>query len=121
MGMTDPSASGVLRVDPHTVAVPLVPVDRDPVGPSTGSVVVGTVDDMAVGVWDHTVGSSTDVEDDEVFIVISGSVTVVEEGHGETRFGPSDIGILRAGTRTAWIVHEPLRKVWVARGGDGDG
>jgi uncharacterized cupin superfamily protein len=119
--MTDPSASGVLRIDPRTVVVPLVPVERGSLGPSTGSVVVGTVDDMAVGVWDHTVGSSTDIEDDEVFVVISGRVTVVEEGYGETTFGPSDIGILRAGAKTEWIVHEPLRKVWITRGGEGDG
>jgi uncharacterized cupin superfamily protein len=119
--MADASRPGVLRVDPRSVVVPLTPVDDRDDGPRAGAVQVGDVDEMAVGVWDHTVGSSWDVEADEVFVVISGSVTVVEEGHGETRFGPSDIGILRAGARTEWIVHEPLRKVWITRGDGRDG
>jgi uncharacterized cupin superfamily protein len=72
-------------------------------------------DDLAVGVWQHSPGVSTDVEADEVFVVLSGRATV-EVADGPTlEIGPGDVGLLPAGARTTWTVHETLRKIYVVR------
>ena len=72
-------------------------------------------DDLAVGVWQHSTGVSTDVEADEVFVVLSGRATV-EVADGPTlQIGPGDVGLLPAGARTTWTVHETLRKIYVVR------
>ena len=72
-------------------------------------------DDLAIGVWQHSTGVSTDVEADEVFVVLSGRATV-EVADGPTlELGPGDVGLLPAGARTTWTVHETLRKIYVVR------
>ncbi len=117
-----PTGARVERFDPRAPTIRLDPIGGDPSGPSAGLVELAHVDDMEVGVWDHTVGTSVHTEFDEVFVVISGSVTVTEAGRDPISFGPGDVGILREGARTKWTVHEHLRKVWISRataGGDG--
>jgi uncharacterized protein len=104
-----------------TVAVPTVPLPADQVldgAPATGTVEFPGVDGLEVGVWEHTAGSSTDVEVDEVFVVLRGRATIEVEGGPELQVGPGDLGLLEAGSRTRWHVHEPLRKVYVAAAGD---
>jgi uncharacterized cupin superfamily protein len=71
--------------------------------------------DLEVGVWQHGAGASRDVEADEVFVVLSGRATVEVEGGPVLEVGPGDIGLLAAGARTTWTVHETLRKVYVLR------
>jgi len=72
--------------------------------------------DLEVGVWQHTQGVSTDVEVDEVFVVLRGRATI-EIADGPTlEVGPGDVGVLRAGDATRWTVHEDLRKVYLVRG-----
>ncbi len=71
--------------------------------------------DLAIGVWQHSPGVSTDVEVDEVFVVLSGRATIEVEGGPTLEVGPGDIGLYPAGTRTRWTVHETLRKVYVVR------
>lgn len=72
-------------------------------------------DDLGIGVWQHSVGVSTDVEVDEVFVVLSGRATIEVEGGPTLEVGPGDVGLYPAGTRTRWTVHETLRKVYVVR------
>lgn len=72
-------------------------------------------DDLAIGVWQHGAGVSTDVEADEVFVVLSGRATVEVDGGPTLEVGPGDMGLLPAGARTTWTVHETLRKVYVVR------
>ncbi|MBX5443031.1 MAG: DUF861 domain-containing protein [Solirubrobacteraceae bacterium] len=64
------------------------------------------------GVWEHTPGTSTDTEADEVFVVLSGRATVEVEGGPTLELAPGTVGFLRAGDRTTWTVHETLRKVY---------
>lgn len=64
------------------------------------------------GIWEHTPGVTKDVEDDELFVVVSGRATVEIEGGPILELGPGTVGILRAGARTTWTVHETLRKVF---------
>ncbi|WP_343234247.1 cupin domain-containing protein [Microbacterium salsuginis] len=69
-----------------------------------------------IGVWDHTPGTSTDVEADEVFVVLSGSATVSfeEPALPAIELRPGSIVRLTAGMRTVWTVRETLRKVYIA-------
>jgi uncharacterized cupin superfamily protein len=67
-----------------------------------------------VGVWEHPQGTSTDVEQEEVFVVLSGSGRVILQDGTELVLKPGTVGVLAAGTPTTWIIDEPLRKVWIA-------
>ncbi len=71
--------------------------------------------DLEVGVWQHAVGGSRDVEADEVLVVLSGRATIEIEGGPVIEVGPGDLGLLTAGARTTWTIHETLRKVYVLR------
>ncbi len=79
----------------------------------TGVTTLGDSTFVDVGVWAHPRGTSIDVEQDEVFVVIEGSGCVVLPDGSELALRPGVVGFLTAGTSTTWIVDEPLRKVWV--------
>jgi uncharacterized cupin superfamily protein len=89
--------------------------------PATGHVELPSPTGLACGIWEHSAGVSTDVETDEVFVVLSGRATVEVEGGPTLEFGPGDVGTLTAGSRTIWTVHEPLRKVYVTVADQEDG
>ncbi|MGX5773048.1 cupin domain-containing protein [Microbacterium trichothecenolyticum] len=98
----------------------LLPLDLQPLPadqvvdgtPATGYVELTET----IGVWEHTPGTSTDVEADEVFVVLSGSATVSFDDPAlepmELRAG--SVARLTAGMRTVWTVTETLRKVYIA-------
>jgi uncharacterized cupin superfamily protein len=67
---------------------------------------------VVTGVWQITPGVVTDVEADEVFVVLAGSATVEFEDGPVLELRAGDVGFLRAGDRTVWRVHETLRKVF---------
>ncbi|GII95514.1 cupin domain-containing protein [Sinosporangium siamense] len=64
------------------------------------------------GIWQITPGVVTDVEEDELFVVVSGRATVEVEDGPTLHIGPGDLGVLRRGDRTTWTVHETLRKAY---------
>ena len=72
--------------------------------------------EVSIGLWQHTAGSSTDVETDEVFVVLAGRATIEVADGPVLEVGPGDVGVLEAGARTRWHVHETLRKVYVLLG-----
>ena len=82
--------------------------------PRAGVARVPGVTGLAAGVWEHTAGVSTDVEVDEVFVVLSGSATVSFDDGESVELGPGSVVRLRAGDHTTWVVHETLRKIYVA-------
>lgn len=101
--------------DAAALSLPLEPVAAAQVregSPATGYVELTD----EIGVWEHTPGTSTDVEADEVFVVLSGAATlsfdVPELPPIELR--PGSVVRLEAGMRTVWTVHETLRKVYLA-------
>jgi uncharacterized cupin superfamily protein len=101
--------------DATALALALTPVPADQVvagGPAAGFVELTDT----IGVWEHTPGTSTDVEADEVFVVLSGSATVSFEKPAlpPIELRPGSIVRLTAGMRTVWTVRETLRKVYVA-------
>ena len=71
---------------------------------------------VTVGVWEHKPGMSSDVESDEVFVVLAGWATVEVEGGPRLELRLGDVAFLEAGWRTRWTVHETLRKVYVTLG-----
>ena len=101
--------------DAATLALVLEPLPAEQVvagAPQTGYVELTE----AIGVWEHTPGTSADVESDEVFVVLSGSATVSFDDPAlapiELRAG--SVARLTAGMRTVWTVRETLRKVYIA-------
>lgn len=99
--------------------VELQPLELDPASVVTGTpraawLVLDTSADERVvrGIWQLTEGTVTDVEEDELFVVLFGSATVeVADGPTlELRAGVT--GTFERGTRTRWHVHETLRKVF---------
>ncbi len=99
-----------------SVEVALEPLAPDHV--TTGAPESGVADlpappGMEVGIWEHSVGTSTDVEVDEVFVVISGRAVIAAEGMAPIEVGPGDVVTLAEGTATTWTVLETLRKVYV--------
>ncbi|MGW0810069.1 cupin domain-containing protein [Nonomuraea sp. NPDC002799] len=67
------------------------------------------------GIWEITPGVVTDVESDEIFVVLSGRATIAVEGGTTIEVGPGDVCLLAEGARTTWIVHETLRQVYQSR------
>jgi uncharacterized cupin superfamily protein len=94
-------------------AEPLAPDQVVSGAPQVHALPVPAISAVEVGIWQHSVGTSRDVETDEVFVVLSGRATVVVEDGPTLQLQPGDLGILAAGARTTWTVHEDLRKVYV--------
>ncbi|WP_030624658.1 cupin domain-containing protein [Streptomyces sclerotialus] len=86
-------------------------VSGDPV--VTGKVYWESPDGKQIrGIWQITPGVVTDVEANELFVVVSGRATIEVEGGSVLEVGPGDACFLREGDRTRWTVHETLRKAY---------
>lgn len=100
-----------------TSPIPVQPLPSTQVvsgDPATGSVEFPEAL-MPCGLWEHTTGTSTDVEVDEIFVVLTGRARIEIEGQAPLTVGPGDVVQLAAGARTTWHVTEDLRKFWVTR------
>lgn len=117
-------ASKVVRVKPNAsiraAALDLdtqpVPADQTVSGrPRTAARTLTEFGGLEVGVWEMTPGVMTDVEADEVFVVLSGSATVeFGDGSPTINIGAGDVVRLAEGTETVWSVTETIRKVYLA-------
>jgi uncharacterized protein len=92
------------------------PLDPETVlegSPEVSELVLATSSDGRVvrGVWQITPGVVEDVEADELFVV-SGRATVEVEGGAILELEPGVVGVLHAGDRAVWRIHETLRKVF---------
>ncbi|WP_062287955.1 cupin domain-containing protein [Demequina phytophila] len=108
-----------IPVDLHTVAIETEPVEAELVEagtPVAGAAALAEVGEVEVGVWEMTAGVATDVEADEVFVVLSGRATIeyVDPALPPAEVGPGSMVWLQEGMRTRWTVTETLRKVYVA-------
>ncbi len=93
------------------------PLDPETVlegSPEVSELVLATSPDGRVvrGVWQITPGVIEDVEADELFVVVSGRATVDVQGGATLELAPGVVGVLRAGDRAVWRIHETLRKVF---------
>lgn len=82
--------------------------------PTAGTRVLDERDGREIGVWEMTPGCATDVEADEVFIVLAGRATVEGIAPAPVELSPGAVVRLTAGMRSTWTVHETLRKVYLA-------
>jgi uncharacterized cupin superfamily protein len=75
---------------------------------------LGRFGGLEFGVWEMRPGTETDVEADEVFVVLSGRGTIDFPRTGRRiDLAPGDVVRLSAGDETVWTVTETLRKVYV--------
>lgn len=93
-----------------------VPAEQRVAGrPYTGSATLGDFGGSEIGVWEMTPGAMSDIEADEVFIVLVGAGTVQFDETGDTvLLAAGDVMRLRAGQRTVWTITQTLRKVYFA-------
>lgn len=103
--------------DALTVALDHEPLPAEQViagSPTTGSLVLDArTDGTEIGVWEMTPGTATDVEVDELFVVLSGSATVEGVEEQPIELEPGSVVKLVAGMRTTWTVRVTLRKIYV--------
>ena len=97
--------------------LPLEPLAPDTVvegSPYAGIRALTDIGGVEVGVWEMTVGTATDVEVDEVFVVLSGSASIAFDDGEVIEVQPGSVVRLHEGDRTTWTVRETLRKFYVA-------
>lgn len=82
--------------------------------PTVGSLALGVVGEVEVGLWEMSAGVARDTEVDEVFVVLSGAGSVEFEDGEVIELAPGVVVALAAGERTVWSITAPLRKVYVA-------
>jgi uncharacterized protein len=104
-------------IDPMALELEAWPLEPDQIvdgDPQVSGLVLDTSADGKVerGVWQHTAGVSRDTESDELFVVLTGRATIEVEDGPTLEVGPGDVGLLHAGDRTTWTVHEDLRKIF---------
>lgn len=110
-----------LLVQANAIALQHEPLPPDQVvagAPTTGfAVLVEASPERGkpeIGVWEMTPGTATDVEVDEVFVVLAGRATVLMPGVAAVELAPGSVVQLTAGMATTWTVHETLRKLYIA-------
>jgi uncharacterized protein len=103
----------------HAAAVDLahepVPAEQSVRGqPSTGAVELDDFGGLKIGIWEMSPGVMTDVEADEVFVVLTGSATIeFADGSPTLEVGAGDVVRLAEGAATTWTVTETLRKIYL--------
>ena len=69
---------------------------------------------VSVGLWEAGPGVDTDVEVDELFLVLSGTGTVTFDDGESVELRPGVLVRLSAGEHTRWEITERLRKLYLA-------
>jgi uncharacterized cupin superfamily protein len=92
---------------------PLAPSDVLAGEPATASVELMTAGGVDVGLWELTPGTVTDVEVDEIFVVLAGQGHVTFDEGQVVDLAPGVVVRLRAGEHATWTITETLRKMYV--------
>ena len=85
--------------------------------PQTGVAVLGEWNGRELGVWEMTPGEMRDVEADELCVILNGAGFVRRIIGGEAvnqPLVPGAVFALVEGEETLWVVHETVRKVYLA-------
>lgn len=91
-----------------------VPAQQHVAGsPTTATAELGSFKGVEYGIWEMTPGTSTDIETDEVFVVVSGRARIEFPDDGYSiEVAAGDLVRLATGQHTVWHVTETLRKVY---------
>ena len=100
--------------DEHLDPLPLDASDVRAGSPAAGLRPLTVHGAAEVGIWELSPGVVTDVESDEVFVVLAGRGMVTFADGSSIALLPGTVVRLAAGDRTTWEVSETLRKVYVA-------
>lgn len=101
--------------------VHVLPLQHEPVDPAdvvaglpttAATALLGDVG-VEIGVWEITSGVVTDVEVDEVFVVLSGRGRLDLDDGTSIALSVGTVVRLSAGDRTTWYIDETLRKVYI--------
>lgn len=115
--MTNDPLTPRAALDAHTLALPVRRLDaaRTLAGTADiGTLPLASLAGVEVGLWEITPSLSTDVEADEVFVVLEGDATVsFEDGSPTLELRPGSVARLAAGARSTWNVREKLRKLYI--------
>lgn len=84
--------------------------------PTTAVHPLSLIGGTEVGIWEMTPGTASDVETDEVFVVLSGQARIAfdDPAIADLEVAPGSVVRLAAGQRTVWTVTETLRKIYIA-------
>lgn len=90
-------------------------LEADGVSPAlaTASGSLSDTADLEVGLWEAGPGDDTDVEVDEVFLVLQGSGSLTFEDGSHIVLAPGVLVRLNAGDRTVWRITDRLRKLYI--------
>ena len=94
-----------------------LPADEVLIGrPTSATHPLATLGEVEVGSWEMTPGTASDVEADEVFVVLSGHARIefIEPALPAIEVEPGSVVRLAEGQRTVWTVTETLRKIYIA-------
>jgi uncharacterized cupin superfamily protein len=108
----DGVAASRLLVDRALAMEPFAPAASP--APRIVDTPVSSIRDVEVGFWQIDAGSATDVEVDEVFLVLAGSGQVTFGDGSVLPLLPGVLVRLVEGDRTSWLIEQPLRKLYVA-------
>jgi uncharacterized cupin superfamily protein len=81
--------------------------------PRTAELGVTSIGAVAVGIWEITPGTVSDVEKDEAFVVLAGEGTVTFADGEVVELAPGSLVRLHAGESTVWAIRSTLRKIYV--------
>ena len=116
--MSERLPAGV-SVDASALEVEFEAVAADQVlegAPETRYVALDAEEARTTRGWEHTPGVPTDVEADEVFVVLAGDATLefTDPALPSVELHAGVIVRLTEGMHTTWTVRETLRKVYIA-------
>lgn len=114
---SDRTSTALLVDDAQHLALEHLALDAEDVlagAPTTGHAPLHSDAGVEVGIWEITSGVVTDIEVDEVFVVLSGRGRLEFEDGSGILMAAGTVVLLKAGDRTKWFIYETLRKVYVA-------
>lgn len=99
-------------VSPSIMAEPTTP-DGGSAALTTASVTLLTDGERELGLWEAGPGIDTDVETDEIFVVLAGAGSVTFADGSRIDLRPGTLVRLQSGDRTTWEITERLRKLYL--------
>lgn len=113
--MTEARNRLLAQVDEAALTFDTEPAVGDHPAATTGILEFEPVAGAKTGIWEMQPGVAQFNDEDELFVVLSGTATLTFTQTGDTvEVSPGSVVRLYTGQQTHWQVHETLRKVYVS-------